>query len=1080
MFMPRTSDEQLRILKFWWMLELFSPQTVPKPTRPAVGRVSGQVVEWTSGQPLPWDILSAPKPVGRTKMVWRHTIYLGIYGLDTVYDTLHIVFDDDPDAYDERPAGSSACAGLLVDEYGRLIPDTPVLSSAAWAVGRIRTSGPHDPQWSEGFDSAQRSFVDEIDTFEGSRSGSRDTELSIDDSRTLPLDDSALRSLLRISHKYAGIGEQDRAANSRIIIKSTAVSANRADEGTDTDFLNSFFLDDLKHVRNQVLQERPGTALDAYLTSDRNLAARQRIDVVKTPEEIDINTTVDRLPLGRWPSNPAHSLALSQQYAVNRALRDLAPSAGLMGVNGPPGTGKTTMLRDILAGNVVERARRLASLNHAHDAFTETVHIWKTGGKHPAKVPQLRPEFTGFEMVVASANNAAVENVTIEIPGAKAIDKRWRENADYFRDIADRVLGSDGGKTSTSDPDTGAWGMVAARLGKKSNRSRFRNAFWFDDNDSKHGTSSSARGLGMEKTLRQQIERQDKDHWAKARHRFRQAERAVERLVAERQAAQNRLQRIPALHSRINSINGDINKLRGAIAATESAWKKAHQKRHNAQRILDRVSEDLDRQLALKPGILEVMFTWGRALRTWRGETNSIAQSRDVAQEGLDHASFRVHETQQELTRLAEVERSTWSSLESARNALSDLRAACARDAVRYGEAYPGDDWVGERRELRAPWLDAKLDTARSELFLAALQLHQDFLVAGGYKLLDGLRSAVEVVGGKQPAGLEAEKLQAAWQLFFMAVPMVSTTFASASRMLGTLGKEAIGWLFIDEAGQAAPQYAVGAIWRARRVIAVGDPLQLQPVVTMPAKAQRDIAATFGVSEKWIPPEASVQTLADRVAEQGTFLRQGDTSVWVSAPLRVHRRCDEPMFSICNEIAYGGIMVNGVHRRLSENSNSEEDDKKEKELFDSPNGPLIEPSYWADEPANTPGTHLQQSQIERLKRALEYFQKMGVDPSKVIAISPFRAVADQLAQLKNSYPGLRAGTIHTAQGQEAPVVIFVLGGDPKSSGARAWASSTVNLVNVAVSRAQRRLYVIGDREAWSAHNYFRELSASLR
>ncbi|HXP99014.1 MAG TPA: hypothetical protein VN845_02995 [Solirubrobacteraceae bacterium] len=41
------------------------------------------------------------------------------------------------------------------------------------------------------------------------------------------------------------------------------------------------------------------------------------------------------------------------------------------------------------------------------------------------------------------------------------------------------------------------------------------------------------------------------------------------------------------------------------------------------------------------------------------------------------------------------------------------------------------------------------------------------------------------------------------------------------------------------------------------------------------------------------------------------------------------------------------------------------------------------------------------------------------------------------------------------------------------------ASSKPNLLNVAVSRARRRLYAIGDREAWSRLEHFDVLAARL-
>ena len=73
----------------------------------------------------------------------------------------------------------------------------------------------------------------------------------------------------------------------------------------------------------------------------------------------------------------------------------------------------------------------------------------------------------------------------------------------------------------------------------------------------------------------------------------------------------------------------------------------------------------------------------------------------------------------------------------------------------------------------------------------------------------------------------------------------------------------------------------------------------------------------------------------------------------------------------------------------------------------------------------------------------------------------------------------RIGTVHTFQGKEEDIVFMVLGADADHSGAAAWAASKPNLLNVALTRAKRRFYIVGDRTLWQTLPYFRETANAL-
>jgi hypothetical protein len=1040
-----------KIIEFWRVVEMFSPPAIP------AARPSQRVFDVGPGEPLPW---SAGHPLARQRLTkdqaWRHTVYVGTYSLEAVFGALRSVFPAAADSFEERPSGSSALLAFAVSEQGALLEGSAVLSACAWATARALDPGPASAAWLDGFADLEGDFAFQLE----------ELYLPREDEQPLPvvLDWDALTHCLAAVTAALGVAGVLPVAGIRI---RSDIVARRSADVVEHDFLNSFIAGDLARVAGAAGSGEVGSALRDYMRASAEIDVGARVDVRTQLGEVRHATDPDRIPLGRWPTSPERPLALGQQLAVDEAVAMARGSGHLFAVNGPPGTGKTTMLRDLVAALVTERAERLAALPDPSDAFMDEPHRWQTSG-YRRVVHRLRPELTGFELVVASSNNGAVENVTLEIPSGAAIDAPWREQAqqvDYFPALGERAMNA-GRRPGGSSPPPGrgspppadqeAWALIAARLGNSRNRRDFVNAVWWTER--RTGDDRPPPPPGLRDLLKAWESHPEGDSWAEAVAAFAEARDRAAAIRDERLRVRAALDRLTELESELERAREDERTARERVVASS-------QRREGLAAGVQADEEERGRRIQAReevrrrrPWVLRL-----RARAEWRAHDRQLAA--EVAA-----VDARLREAREELRGLEEevaVQAEAGAALESVESALEECRRALSRYREQPGAQLPDGEWRRDRqaRERQAPWTDAEWNHARTELFLAALSLHRAFLVHAARPMRESLDGAMDVVAGKAPRDLPADAALAAWQALFLLVPVVSTTFASVSRLFGPLGAEALGWLLVDEAGQGAPQNAVGALWRCRRAVIVGDPLQLEPITTIPFEAEQAIRAHYGVDEEWLTGRGSVQSLADRLNRLGTTLPGAERPVWVGAPLSVHRRCDQPMFDLSNTIAYGGLMLDATDPALAQ-------------AF-ATRYPTLPQSKWIDVRSDASHGHWIPAEGTEVDRILTHLDAIGFDFSQAMAIAPFRDVARRLGERARRHRGLNAGTIHTAQGKEADIVILVLGSDPARDGARAWAASKPNLLNVAVSRARRRLYVVGDRDAWMSHRYFDVLAKGL-
>jgi hypothetical protein len=1082
------SDNPAQIVQFWHAVEMFSPQALP-PADP-----KNHVIDFRPGNPMPWEPATKTATKGSQGKVWRHEVFAGVYDLSKVRDVLIEKYSaDDPEA--APVSGQSALFACTVDQDGYLVPESGVVSACAWAIGQVERGKPT----LTGFRNDAENFTEDLrkrtgvvklladsirnaapDAVAGavtaavtgalavagplaaaagamagsvagkltkSAVGTKDaTEDEPASTQTTHLDQAPLTGadLFSFTTDLARRLGVTRALDPRNIrVNSYQINQARADEPPEQPtFLNSYVADDLALVSAALARKDAGTALAMYLTANPGVP---RTDVQLHPLVVRDLCSPDHLPLGRWVTSTERPLAFSQQFAVNQITGTLGESAGLFAVNGPPGTGKTTMLRDVIAAVIVRRATALASLDSPSQAFTAIRESWPTAAwSHTITRPN--PALTGFEMVVASSNNGAVENVTKEIPGPKGIDDQWLATAaaaDYFG--------------ATAGP--GNWALVAACLGNRANRRAFVQSFWF---------SGEAPMLAVLKAAPPAVD------WRGAVAAFRAALARVTALSSERTVVARAIIRLPGAERERALAETAREDARERLAALRARLPEIERRSADAEHRWQLARDSLDTHGRGRPGWFAFLSPRGRqARRAWDTQRAELGErftaadrERHQAQRVADQLSARMNEA-------VRAESTADADLDRLSREIAEIQSLIDDARERWGDHVPDGPQYAQTqdpepialREKSAPWADPEFTAARTELFLAALRLHKALILAEARTFRQNLSAMMDILSGKGRPGDTATL--AAWQTFFLVVPVVSTTFASFDRLFGGLGRESLGWLFVDEAGQAPPQYAAGALWRARRAVIVGDPLQLKPVVTLPWGGQRALLREFDVGAQWAPSRTSVQQLADRLAAYGTALPglPGAEPVWVGTPLRVHRRCERPMFDICNRIAYDGLMVYGTPDR----------------------GAFYGQDTWCDAGSARAEGHWVPAEGDALRGLLLRLHDGGIPVEQIRVISPFRLVAAKSAGVHEAvFPGVGAeqrrqwvGTVHTMQGKEADVVILVLGGDPARPGARSFATREPNLLNVAVSRARRRLYVIGNRDFWGSQPYFNVLAARI-
>lgn len=1014
------------ILSCWHKLEHFSPALLPKDS--SVKRLND----------LPWI---RPLMARDPKKTIQYTIYLGVFSMSSVSDFVKAFFKDEsinPNVTDARVCYAS----VKLDCQGIYIQNSFGLSTMPWALRQLEENKVDTNTWSDDFKELKDNLFERLTE--------NQKELA-DDNKSYLSDVQTLENLWEIQSLIVQKLKWSTSPQTEIYIRTEEVykKNNPSDpDESNADILNSFYIEDLERVITSYEKGDYRKTFKDYLSACLNKDFVHS-DLSLHPDILRESLIPENYPDGCWPS--PYSASLMQQFAVNTVYKELSgeKQEGLFSVNGPPGTGKTTLLRDIIAAILVKRAKNMVRFNDPAKAFRKIGEV-QVSEKYTPFIYEPDPSICDGGIVVTSSNNGAVENISKELP-LKSEVKGYSDLVGYFRQVSEECL------------DEKYWGIIAAVLGNKENQRKLIGCIW--NGNSEKETYTLKQHLADYKPT--------EEEWLGVVSSF-------ERKLSEVKAEKSRLTGFMQNAENIEKIRLKLEDIAYRLTVDEKeldtrieASNLLSAEIDESRRRREEVKTEMQLLQSTRPGFFTYWFS--KEVRTqYKKAVASVLSEYNISGERL----VRQNAELQKLCTEIETLKSKWEKSKREHDEIDEQYKLLLNSVEKAREELKGayaDASFWQRIESKevqetTPWYSETLKRLQSELFVEAMKVNELFLLRANATssriktTLDGFFNFLKTGGN-----LTEKEIQAMWNTFWLVVPVVSSTFASIQRMFSSLGTGSIPWLFVDEAGQAVPQAAAGAIWRSKRAVIVGDPFQIEPVVTIPEQIINNFSRYFGLDKTQIHTSLSVQSMADRANPYGWVTN--DT--WTGSPLRVHRRCIDPMFSIANEIAYNNMMYNSTFGSTSN---------------------LIMQNGFVQVEGNVSGRHYVPEQGMAIKLMIMEEIRQLQDLPDLFVISPFSEIPSILKkelrqpirkalapfkQIDDDTPkkwlDSHIGTVHTFQGKQAAGVIFCLGLDEKTKGAATWASSKPNLLNVALTRAKFRFVAVGDGKIWLRQPYFCKL-----